>query len=119
MATATSLIPQPFWFRPAFGCQRLEKIPRSESSSPLLNLPENCTLPALDQLNGREPWAEFRAAWNPQGLAIAVSAQEVSSLASAGLEAFELVQIWVDTRDTRDIHRASRFCHRFGVSARR
>ena len=28
-------------------------------------------------------------------------------------EGFADVQFWVDTRDTRDVSRATRFCHRF------
>jgi hypothetical protein len=29
------------------------------------------------------------------------------------MSAGEGLQVWIDTRDTRNIHRASRFCHRF------
>jgi len=33
-------------------------------------------------------------------------------------EGFADVQFWVDTRDTRDVSRATRFCHRFAAPLR-
>jgi len=60
-------------------------------------------------------WAEVRVGWNAQGLGIAVLAEGVADvqLASDRPEGFADAQFWVDTRDTRDVSRATRFCHRF------
>jgi hypothetical protein len=79
----------------------------------LLDLPSECILPAPVQLEGRAPWAEIRTAWNPRGLAVAVAVSGRSARRIGDGELPESVQLWIDTRDTRDIHRASRFCHRF------
>jgi hypothetical protein len=56
-----------------------------------------------------------RVAWNPRGLGIAVAADGVSAqqLTPDRTEGFAQVQFWIDTRDTRNISRATRFCHRF------
>jgi hypothetical protein len=108
------LIPQAFWFRVAYSIPRLDEIPRSARSEPLLDLPESCALTSLTTLDGAEPWAEVRTAWNPNGLGISVIAQGISSQQLAERpEGFASVQIWIDTRDTRNVSRATRFCHRY------
>src|SRR5438876_445365 len=68
-------------------------------------------------LEGRVSWAEVRLGWNPRGLGIAVLAEGVDEQQLAGdrPERFADVQFWVDTRDTRDVSRATRFCHRFSA----
>lgn len=112
---APSLIPQSFWFRLALGCPKIDKLPRR--SGRLLDLPESCRLPATSTLAGQAAWAEVRTAWNPAGLGIAVGVTRRSKSKSRGVfspvGSFEStsVQLWVDTRDTRDVHRATRFCH--------
>lgn len=114
-STATPLIPQGFYFRIALPCARIDGIPRSGKAS-LLDLPDSTILPSLGRLDGREPWAEVRAAWNIEGLGFAF---EVSGKPGNLVhvpdhpEDSDGVQLWIDTRDTRDIHRASRHCHRF------
>jgi hypothetical protein len=112
---AKPLLPQVFWFRMAAPCLRIEEIPRPAESSRLLDLPETCALPDWGQLDGLESWAKVRVAWNPRGLGISVTADAVSAqqMARDRAEGFALVQFWIDTRDTRNISRATRFCHRF------
>ncbi len=114
---STPLLPQAFWFRLAIPCRRIEVLPRSGPRGRLLDLPESCALPDLAQLEGGRSWAEVRVAWNPAGLAVSIEAtgklgpihfEEGPTLSNGA-------QIWVDTRDTRGIHRASRFCHRFAA----
>jgi hypothetical protein len=114
---STTLIPQSFWFRLALPCQRVEGLPRP--SGRLLDLPADSALPPTPRLDGREPWAEVRTAWNPGGLAIAVEVTGKPGRIThdpARPEASDGLQLWVDTRDTRDVHRATRFCHRFQVA---
>jgi len=111
---STPLLPQAFWFRLSVPCTRVDGLPRSGGKR-LLDLPASCRLPQTAALDGKAPWAEVRVAWNPQGLAVAVEAEgTLDALADDerpdGLYA---VQLWVDTRDTRDVSRATRFCHRF------
>ena len=112
---STPLLPQAFWFRLAFPCRRIEGLPRTGPRGRLLDLPESCALPELAQLEGGRSWAEVRVAWNPSGLAVAIEATGKSGPITfeEGPTLSNGAQIWVDTRDTRGIHRASRFCHRF------
>jgi hypothetical protein len=118
--SAPSLIPAGFWFRYTLPCPRLDAIPRRGKASPLLlDLPATCRLPALGVLEGREPFADLRTAWNTEGLGIAVEVPGVPAPPRSGRAGTPAVipevHLWIDTRDTRDIHRASRFCHLFSV----
>ena len=110
---STPLLPQSFWFRIAASCQRMDGLPL-HTGKRLLALPESCRLPQTSLLDGKPPWAEVRVAWNPQGLAVAVEAEgKLEALADDRPESLYALQLWVDTRDTRDVARATRFCHRF------
>jgi hypothetical protein len=74
-------------------------------------------LPDLASLESRASWASVRVAWNAEGLAIAILAQRPSTkLALAERpEGFADINLWIDTRDTRNVSRATRFCHRFAA----
>jgi hypothetical protein len=113
--TTKPLLPQVFWFRIAAPCVRVEDIPQTTDPVRLLDLPSGCALPDLGQLEGRAGWAEVRVGWNTRGLGITVLAKGLADqqLAGGRPEGFAIVHFWVDTRDTRDVSRATRFCHRF------
>src|SRR5262249_10947487 len=110
----TPLLPQSFWFKLSLPCQRIDGLPRAGAKR-LLDLPETCKLPQTALLDGKAPWAEVRVAWNPKGLAVAGEAEgkREGLLADDRPEGQYAVQVWVDTRDTRNVSRATRFCHRF------
>jgi hypothetical protein len=65
----------------------------------------------LDQAS---QFADIRLAWNSKGLFVWVRTkgkrQSVWCRNTQILESDSL-QLWIDTRDTHDIHRASKFCH--------
>jgi hypothetical protein len=116
--TTKPLLPQTFWFRFAAQCQRIEEIPRIKDPSRLLDLPATCAVPDLNQLEGAADWAKVYLAWNPRGVGIAILADGVSSpqLNSDRAEGFAAVDLWIDTRDSRNVSRATKFCHHFQVS---
>jgi hypothetical protein len=119
--SVTPLLPQSFWFRLALPCRRRDGLPRTGTGR-LLDLPAECALPPVRALDGVEPWAEVRAAWNPDGLAVAVlvTGKDGPIGHNPHDPAYcDGVQLWIDTRDTRDVHRATRFCHRFKVQVER
>ena len=116
--SASGLIPQAFWFRLAVPCRRVEGVPKASENGPLLDLPESCLVVPTVELEGREPWSAVRVAWNPGGLAIQVDVTGKQAKIHYDpylADASDGVQLWVDTRDTRDVHRATRFCHRFSA----
>jgi hypothetical protein len=114
---AKTLLPQAFWFRFAFPCARLEGIRQGDASGSLLGLPPECALPDLKPLENSRRWAEVRLAWNSRGLGVTVISDGVAPqpLTEPRPEGFAVSQFWIDTRDTRNVSRATRFCHRFVV----
>jgi hypothetical protein len=79
-------------------------------------LDPSCRLPALSQLDGERQFAEVRMAWSAEGLLWQVTVQNKSQLPwcrESRLEESDGLQVWVDTRCTQNVHRATRFCHRF------
>jgi hypothetical protein len=114
------LLPQAFWFRLAASCPRVDSLPRQSARGGLLDLPAECALPDLSSLDGRTSWAAVRVGWNPQGLGIAILADSRDGKASSPdhPEGFAEVNVWIDTRDTRNVSRATRFCHRFTARLR-
>lgn len=110
----STLLPQPFWFRVAHSSRRVEGIPRAKGR--LLDLHEGHELADLGKLDGQPGWVRVRSAWNDQGLGLCF--EVVDKVGEISPEpgrpsGIDTVQVWIDTRDTRTVHRATRFCHRF------
>lgn len=109
-----ALIPQTFWFRFAIRCPRVRGLPRPQGRP--LDLPDSCRLPDLGVLEGQTPWVNVWAGWDHAGLGLAFEVTgknkpiQTDAYAIGGRDE---VEVWLDTRDTRDVHRATRFCHRF------
>lgn len=116
----TQLLPQAFWFNLAVPCQQVSGLPLAGSHGPLLGLPESCKLPEMNHLDGDEAWADVRVAWDFAGLAIAVQATGDAPVSFVDRpEGAYGFQVWIDTRDTRTVNRATRFCHRFVIRLQR
>jgi len=106
------LIPPRFLFRYSVPIRQREPLWATEGDE----LDESYRLPNLLSLDGVKPFADVRAAWSPAGLVFSVQVEgkrqppwcrETRPDESDGL------RLWLDTRDTRNIHRATRFCHHF------
>ncbi|RMF88593.1 MAG: hypothetical protein D6741_18955 [Planctomycetota bacterium] len=75
-------------------------------------------MPNTTELDGRRPFATVAVGWNPSGLAIRliVSGKKQSPWCRRSrIEDSDGLHLWIDTRGVRDVHRASRFCHRFAI----
>lgn len=69
-----------------------------------------------NSLDRERKFATMRAAWNVQGLYFQanVTGKEQPVWCREGrLEDSDGLQVWIDTRATLNIHRASRYCHRY------
>ena len=110
-----SLIPHRLLFRLAYPCRYLKGIPY-EDSDRLLELPEKCCLDNFAAMDGRTNFADVRIAWNELGLGLQVEVRGKENLpqGDAGRpRESDGVSLWLDTRDARTSHRASRYCHQF------
>jgi hypothetical protein len=67
-------------------------------------------------MDGRRSFAEVRVAWNEGGLAVQVEVRGKQESPAADLarpRQSDGITLWIDTRDARTSHRASRYCHQF------
>lgn len=74
--------------------------------------------PALCRLDGQTPFAQIYWSWNEEGLAIAVNVPERTKPFRCDPDRWwkgDGLRLCVDTRDTRDLRRATRFCHFYYV----
>jgi hypothetical protein len=116
---STPLLPQAFWFRMAVHCPKVEEIPRAKGR--LLDLPETCASPDFGELEGKPSWVRVRTGYNSEGLGLSFELIDKAGPISpepGSPSGIDCVQIGIDTRDTRNVHRATRFCHRFVASLR-
>jgi hypothetical protein len=108
------LIPNRFLFRVAHPCRHVAAIPHEGED--LFELPESCRLANFAELDGRKNFADVRLAWNEGGLALQVEVRGKEQPAVGDLARprhSDGVSLWIDTRDARTSHRASRYCHQF------
>lgn len=72
-------------------------------------LPESHRIVSSSDLSGIPDWADVRCGWTAKGLAIVFDCPDPTR-PRPGLVRMD---VWIDTRNTRNVHRATRFCHQF------
>ena len=113
MSSADPALPPRMLFRFAAPClyrAGLKWAPRG------IQLPDEYHLPSFAELDGRVTYADVRAAWHESGLAITVRVagkRQTAWCRDSQMDSSDGLQLRLDTRDTHNVHRASRFCHRF------
>jgi hypothetical protein len=106
-----TLISPTMLFRFAAPCLRTEE----RWSAGGIKLGEQHRLPCFAELSGTKPFAEIRLGWSEQGIALNVTVrgkQQPPWCRDSRIDDSDGVQVWIDTRNTQNIHRAGRFCHR-------
>lgn len=106
------LIPPRLLFRVSVPC--LYKKPLWSAKGTQLG--EEHRLLGLHELEGRPTLGDIRFAWSEEGIGFQLRVQGKRKPAWCHpnrMDGSDGLQIWIDTRDTHNIHRASRFCHRF------
>jgi hypothetical protein len=108
----SDLIAPSFLFRFSVPCRYRDPLWTAEAVA----LHEAFRLPNLSELDGGPRHVDLRVAWSEKGLALtaAISGKRQPPWCRAGrLEDSDGLHLWIDTRDTHNVHRATRFCHRF------
>lgn len=108
------IIPPRFLFRWSFAIHKITGIPAKKGR--LLDLPDTCLLPSLAELEQQQDFASVKLAWNDSGLAISVAVAGRSKrpeCVASELLISDGLRLWIDTRNTQTVHRATRFCHQF------
>ncbi len=81
-----------------------------------LRLPAACRLPSFGAFGGRPVFADVRMAWCDAGIGIQVGVNGKRQLPwcrESRLDDSDGFHVWVDTRCSPGIHRATKHCHRF------
>ncbi len=110
-----SFVPFRFLGRVCHPCRFVKGIP-DESGDEILDLPESCRFDNFAAMDGKHNFADVRIAWNTKGLAVqaTITGKEKAAQGDPNRPRFsDGVTLWIDTRDARTFHRASRFCHQF------
>lgn len=110
-----ALIPHRFLVRLAYPCRFVKSIPHEEDDR-LLDLPESCRIDNFAAMDDASNFADVRLAWNEFGIGVQVEVKGKDQPVvgdEARLRASDGLTFWLDTRDARTSHRASRYCHQF------
>lgn len=89
--------------------------PSSRKTGALLRLPESAELPALSTMDGSPHFATLSVGWNAKGLGVRVAVRGRTATPggdSKQLNNADCVELWIDTRPTGNVHRATGYCHR-------
>jgi hypothetical protein len=109
---AEPLLPASFLFRYRVPCAYLP----SAKGGKGLPLSEHYRLPNFTPLDGGPEGPEIRVGWNELGLSIwldVTGKRQPPWCREHKIEDSDALHVWIDTRDTHNIHRAGRFCHYF------
>ena len=107
-----SLVAPHFLFRLTYPCRNY----RPSGEDRLLDLPDECRIDNFAGLANGRNFADVRIAWNESGIAFQVEVRGKDQLAQGDVSrprSSDGAMLWIDTRDARTSHRASRYCHQF------
>ncbi len=105
------LLPPELQFRWILPIPRVDRLPGD--GKPLWALPHESLLTIPRRLEDENIPVAWRVAWNPEGLAVVAEITGLSKWSCNSDRPLESdgLQLWIDTRDTQNVHRATRFCH--------
>jgi hypothetical protein len=109
------IVPHRFLFRMAYPCRYVKDMPCEEDDG-LLDLPESCRIDNFAALDDKRNFADVRLAWSELGIGVQVEVRGKDQLPQGEASrprGSDGVTLWIDTRDARGSHRASRYCHQF------
>lgn len=110
-----ALIPHRFLVRVASPCRHYADMPIAKGDR-LLDLPKECRIDNFAGMDDLKNFADVSLAWNESGLGLQVEVRGKSQPPAGDADrprGSDGVTLWIDTRDARAGHRASRTCHQF------
>ena len=111
-----SILPAPFLVRYRLAVPRFDPLPRGGKK--LLDLPESARLTFPAELETPLAQIDLRAGWNHQGLGFALTLSGRTAPVMSDPDdptRADSLELWIDTRDTQTVHRATRYCHHLRV----
>ena len=108
------VVPPRFLFRWSFEVHKIEKVP--SQTKRLLGLSDEYELPALGELEQQSSLSQVRMAWNDAGLGLSFEVSGRTKPPEFVEDNWRLsdgIRVWIDTRNTQTVHRATKYCHHF------
>ena len=108
-----SILSPAFLFRFATECHYADALWPVRGAQPLS---EKYLLPCFGELEGNRVFADLRMGWNEEGIGFELQVTGKSQMPwcrDTRVEDSDGLNVWIDTRDSHNVHRANRFCHRF------
>ena len=105
-----------FLFSPTLPVRKLTAWPKSATAA---NWDSLTPLPPIGSLDQNKPPVDARIGWHEGGLVVGVEVRgkhEKPFAEPLHSDRDDRVVIGIDTRDTKTIHRAGKFCHRFHLT---
>jgi hypothetical protein len=105
------LLSSAFLFRYAIPC-----LTTAVSGGGPIALSEQHRLPNFGHFEGQAVFADVRSAWHASGLFLDIHVtgkKQTLWCRHSRVEESDGLHVWIDTRDSHNIHRANRFCHCF------
>lgn len=101
------------FFRFAFPCRYREDPPVVDGN--LRDWDSSYRVPPLLEVDGGSSFADLYMAWSDAGLWFAVQVKGKQSIRVDPRNHWQAdsFEVWIDTRDVKDSHRANRYCHHF------
>ncbi len=112
MNEAEPILAPTFLFRFSHTCLHRKKLWSAKG----IQLEPKFTIASFGELEGRPVFSDFRCAWSEHGLSFNVRVtgkKQNPWCRAARIDDSDGLHVWLDTRDTHNIHRAGRFCHQF------
>jgi hypothetical protein len=110
-----SLVPHRFLFRVAHPCLYVKQMALTRDTR-LLDLADEQRIDNFAAIDGLKNFADVRLAWNELGIGLQVEVRGKQQLPVGAIErprGSDGVTLWLDMRDARASHRASRYCQQF------
>lgn len=106
-------MPPRAFFSYSFACRYREDPPRIDGN--LREWDDAERLPDLMGVDGHSPFADLYMAWDESGLYFGLEVAKKSSyrIDPRNVDQGDCLELWIDTRDLKDVHRANRYCHHF------
>ncbi len=110
-----SLIPHRFLVRMAYPCLYAQNMPTRRDAR-VLDLPVEFAIDNFAAIDAETNFADVRLAWNDLGIGLQIEVRGKQQMAVGNPDrprGSDGVTLWLDTRDARASHRATRYCHQF------
>lgn len=118
MSTFRPSIPGRFLFRMAFPCLYLQDAINKQTLAEKFAFPDFSSLENPPAGMPKVSPLEVRGAWCEEGLAFQFTIRgkrQPPWCREHQQQMSDRVELWLDTRDVRNVHRATKFCHRYAL----